>query len=227
MSVNASSLYKSQDICIQKPASNSSSLFHCYIDEKLFFLLWLFFFFPCPVDSKHNSFLLVPHLRRIRVIKHPEDDLREWVDTVRSVGRDGELGQGVLERLTQDAVEGQVRSQNALLVPLIPVELADLSPQTVQTLEEREESGVKQTRDKNKFVTGPEKLLPSSYFSLKPESDKIQHHAVTLPPNLDFNSWNWDTWPPCKVSLSGLYKYWVHQNTTNPAVGVCWSLGGG
>ena len=100
-----------------------------------------------------------------------------------------------------------------------------------------EGEGVKQTRDKIKFVTGPgiiyfcyiftitNKLLPSSYFSIKPESAKIQHHAVTLPPNLDFNSWNWDTWPPCKVSLSGPYKYWVHQNTTNPAVGVCWGLG--
>lgn len=75
------------------------------------------------------------HLGRVGVVEHPEDHPGEWIDVVLGgVGRDGEGRQGVLEGLAEDAVEGQVGAQEALVGPVVLAEFGGLRPQTVQKL---------------------------------------------------------------------------------------------
>ena len=77
----------------------------------------------------------VLYLWGVRVVKHAEDHAGHGVLGVRHVSGGGEGGQVVLQRLTEHAVEGDVRPEDVALLPAVLLQLLDLGPQTVQVLE--------------------------------------------------------------------------------------------
>ena len=74
------------------------------------------------------------HLGGVGVVEHAEHDAGHGVLGVGHVSRRGEGRQVVLQRLTQHAVEGDVRTQDVTLLPAVFLQLLDLSPEAVQVL---------------------------------------------------------------------------------------------
>lgn len=71
----------------------------------------------------------------ICVVKEPEDDTGQGVDSLLVVGGGNDLRQGVLESLTQHGVKGQVWTYYLLLHPFVALQIPDLCPQAVQVLQ--------------------------------------------------------------------------------------------
>lgn len=75
------------------------------------------------------------YLRYVGVVKESEDDVGQGVLAVLGVAGGQDLGQGVLQGITEDAVKRLVRAQDLVLRPLVVPQAADLSPQAVQVLQ--------------------------------------------------------------------------------------------
>lgn len=64
----------------------------------------------------------------VGVVEHTKDDTRHRIDGALRMRRGREGGQVVLQRLTQDAVEGDVRPQDVAFLPAVLLQFLDLSP---------------------------------------------------------------------------------------------------
>lgn len=80
-----------------------------------------------------------PDLWTVRVIKHPEDDLRDRVGGGRVVRGRHHLREVVLQGLAQHRVEGQVRADDVLLDPHVRAQALYLLPQAVQVLKKEKD----------------------------------------------------------------------------------------
>lgn len=72
----------------------------------------------------------------ICVVKHAENHPGHGVLGVRHVAWRGEGGQVVLQGLAENAVEGDVRTEDVTLLPAVFLQLLNLSPKAVQVLKQ-------------------------------------------------------------------------------------------
>ena len=75
------------------------------------------------------------HLGHVEVVEHAVDDPGQRVGLVVVVRRRHERRDGVLQRVAQHGVEGQVGPLDLTLHPVVAPQRADLSPQAVQVLQ--------------------------------------------------------------------------------------------